>query len=328
MTSQPAASDDDAARGPAICKRPGCGRPLPAQGRGRNRIFCSDDCAQRYHNDARIPAPAGGTTHTGDQEPLAALDALTRQIAVLVRAAREQAASLDPAHVRAQIADAEAARRRAEAAAITTQAQAAEAREETDALAEALAAAREDAAAAQDAAQHQADDARAAAAALEQLRAGTAAQITAIQARAAEQATAARTHVERSARERDDAIAAARDARHTAETETSRARQAEADARAETVRVRDDAARERDALREHHQAQLAAAHELTAAERARAERAETQLEAERTDRRSLTSHLTSPASDNGHPSQPASLTAGVGPDQSRTITTPVRTQPR
>ncbi|HTQ92441.1 MAG TPA: hypothetical protein VMK84_23410 [Streptosporangiaceae bacterium] len=306
MTSQPAASSDDAARSPATCKRPGCGRPLPAPGRGRNRVFCSDDCAQRYHNDARIPAPAG--TVTGDQDPLTALDALTRQIAVLVRAAREQAASLDPARVRAQIADAEAARRRAEAAAVTAQAQAAEAREETDALAEALAAARDDAAAAQDAARHHADDAQAAAAALEQLRADTAVQITAIQARAAEQAAAAHDDAERSARERDDALAAARDARHAAGTETSRARQAEKDARTETGRVRDDAARERGNLREHHQAQLEAAHELTAAERARAERAEAQLEAERADRRTLTSHLTSPASDNGHP-QPAD-----GPD--------------
>src|SRR6266568_2933649 len=290
MTSHPAGSDDDA-RGPAICKRPGCGRPLPAQGRGRNRVFCGGDCAQRFHNDARIPAPAAGAV-TGDQDPLTALDALTRQAAVLVRAAREQAASLDPARVRAQVADAEAARRRAEAAVVTARAQAAEAREETDALAEALAAAREDAAAAQDAARHQADAARAAAAALEQLRADTAAQVTAIQARAADQAAAARTGAETSARERDDALAAARDARQAAGTEVSRARQAEADARAEAGRGRDDASRERENLREHHQAQLAAAHELTAAERA--------------DRRTLTSHLTSPASDNGS-QQPAGI---------------------
>src|SRR6266705_2955768 len=236
MTSHPAGSDDDA-RGPAICKRPGCGRPLPAQGRGRNRVFCGGDCAQRFHNDARIPAPAAGAV-TGDQDPLTALDALTRQAAVLVRAAREQAASLDPARVRAQVADAEAARRRAEAAVVTARAQAAEAREETDALAEALAAARE--------------------------------------------------------------------ARQAAGTEVSRARQAEADARAEAGRGRDDASRERENLREHHQAQLAAAHELTAAERARAERAEAQLEAERADRRTLTSHLTSPASDNGS-QQPAGI---------------------
>jgi hypothetical protein len=107
----------DGAPAAVICKRPGCGNPLPAQDRGRNRQFCSDSCARRYHNDARIPAPAAITS--ADQDPLAALDALTRQAAVLVRAAREQAASLDPAAVRAQIADAEAARRRAEAAAVT-----------------------------------------------------------------------------------------------------------------------------------------------------------------------------------------------------------------
>jgi hypothetical protein len=295
MTSQPASTDD----GTATCKRPGCGSPLPAQARGRNRQFCSTDCARRYHNDARIPAPAPGMPGIGEQDPLAALDALTRQAAVLVRAARDQAASLDPASVRAQIADAEAARRRAEAAAITAQAQAAEAREETTTLAEALAAARDDAAAAQAAAQRAADTARAAAAELEQLRRDTAAQITAMQARADEQVTAGRTDASRCARERDDALAAARDARHAADTEISRARQAEADARAETGRVRADAARERDALTASCQAQLAAAQALTDAERGRAERAETQLETERADRRTLTSHLTATTSGNG-----------------------------
>jgi hypothetical protein len=88
----------------------------------------------------------------------------------------------------------------------------------------------------------------------------------------------------------------------TADTETARARQAEADAREEAQRVRDDAARERDALRESHAAQLEAQRALTDAERARAERAEAQLETERADRRQLTSHITS----NGHePPAPA-----------------------
>ena len=164
MTSQPSA--DQAAA--VICRRPGCGQPLPAPGRGRARQFCSDDCARRYHNDARIPAPAAAPA--GDTDPLAALEVLLRQAAVLVRAAREQAASLDPAAVRAQVAEAEAARRRAEAAAVTAAAQAAEARQETQALAEALAAARDDTAAAQAAAQDAADTARNAAAALAQLR--------------------------------------------------------------------------------------------------------------------------------------------------------------
>jgi hypothetical protein len=294
-----ATSNDDVRA--ATCKRPGCGRPLPAQARGRNRIFCSDDCAQRYHNDARLPVPA--STPAGD-DPLTALEALLRQGAVLLRTAREQAAALDPAAVRVQIAEAEAARRRAEAAAVTAQAHTAQAGEETAALAEALAAAREQATAAQAAAQHAAAQARDQAAALEQLQAGTAAEITAIQARATGQATAARDDAARSIRERDEALAAARDARQSADTETSRARQAETDARAETERVRADAAREREALREYHKAQLAAARELAAAERARAERAETQLEAERADRRTLTSHLTTAASSNGRP-QPA-----------------------
>ena len=86
--------------------------------------------------------------------------------------------------------------------------------------------------------------------------------------------------------------------------EISRARQAERDARAETIQARTDAARERDALGESCQAQLAAAHALTQAERARAERAEEQLETERADRRTLTSHLTSTTSDNGQQPRP------------------------
>ena len=57
MTSQPPA--DQAAA--VLCRRPGCGRPLPVSGRGRTRQFCSDDCARRYHNDARIPAPFTST---------------------------------------------------------------------------------------------------------------------------------------------------------------------------------------------------------------------------------------------------------------------------
>lgn len=70
----------------------------------------------------------------------------------------------------------------------------------------------------------------------------------------------------------------------------------ETDARAETDRARADAARERDTLHAQHQAQLDAVAALTAAERARAERAEQLLEAERADRRHLTTALTAPAS--------------------------------
>ena len=308
MTSQPA-GDDPAT---AICKRPGCSNPLPEAGaRGRNRQFCGPDCSRRYHNDARIPTPAA-TAVTSDTDPLTVLETLLRQAAVLVRTAAQQAASLDPAAVRAQVAEAEAARRRAEAAAVTAAAQAAQALGETAALAEALTAARDDTAAAQAAAQDAADTARTAGAELAQLRSDTAAQITAITARADEQAAAARAHADRCARERDDAIAAAAQARHGADTEISRARQAETDARNETAAGRADAARERGALREHHQAQLAAAHALTQAERERAERAETQLDTERADRRTLTSHLTGTASDNGQQQTPSPGPRGGG----------------
>ncbi|MGO9783551.1 MAG: hypothetical protein ACLPKE_10975 [Streptosporangiaceae bacterium] len=94
------------------------------------------------------PAPAPPSAHSPDG-PLAALDGVIRQAAVLARAAREQAASLDPAQVRAQVAEAEAARRRAEAAAVTSEARAAETTAEAQAQAEAPEAAREDARAAQ-----------------------------------------------------------------------------------------------------------------------------------------------------------------------------------
>ena len=136
-----------------------------------------------------------------------------------------------------------------------------------------------------------------------QLRSDTSAQITAISARADQETAAARAGACRCARERDDAIAAAAQARHTAGTEISRA-QAETDARDLAAQLRADAARERDALAESCQAQLASAHALTQAERARAERAEAQLETERADRRTLTSHLTSTASDNGQQPRP------------------------
>ena len=314
-TSQPRpAGSQDPAAGPAACRRPGCGQPLPPPGRGRARQFCSDDCARRYHNDARIPATAS-TAGASDQDPLAALDALTRQAAVLIKAAREQAASLDPARVRAQVAEAEAAQRRAEAAAVTAGAHAAEAEAETHALAEALTAAREGATAAETAARQASDTARAATAELEQLRRDSAAQATAIQARAREEITAARQEADRSARERDNATAAAREAARSAETEISRARQAEADARDETGRVRDDAAREREALHEHHQAQISAERTLTGAQRERAERAEAQLDTERADRRHLTSQLTPlPATAaNGHPASSGKRTRPATP---------------
>ena len=95
MTSNPPASPGGQAPGApaaAICKRPGCGNILPAGDRGRARQFCGDSCARRYHNDARVPVPAAAPADS-PADPLAALDTVIRQAAVLTRAAREQAAA-------------------------------------------------------------------------------------------------------------------------------------------------------------------------------------------------------------------------------------------
>jgi crotonobetainyl-CoA:carnitine CoA-transferase CaiB-like acyl-CoA transferase len=122
-----------------ICKRPGCGNPLPTanRGRGRSRQFCCNECARRYHNDARIPAPRANPPDIAD--PFAALETLVRQLAVVVRAAGEQAASADVAQVRARMAEAEAARLRAEASAVAAAGHAAAAAKQIEALNQALA---------------------------------------------------------------------------------------------------------------------------------------------------------------------------------------------
>lgn len=116
--------------GTGICKRPGCGKPVPETGRGRRRVFCSDDCSRRFYNAARYQSgerPAGGDARV---DPLGELEGLMRESGRLIKAARDQAAGLDPARVRADLADAEAARRRAEAAVVTAEARQAEAESE------------------------------------------------------------------------------------------------------------------------------------------------------------------------------------------------------
>src|SRR5260370_673674 len=218
MTVNPPAGHPDpqmpGASAPALCKRPGCGNTLPDRDRRRTRQVCSDQCARRYHNDARISAPAAppGARHAGAPPPP------RRATAPPGRAPPPQVPgpAAPPTRPAPQIA-----KPRPEGPA---------------------------------------------------------------------RPTAARAEAARHARERDDAAGAA----SRADAETGRARQGEADARAETERARADAARERDTLREQHQAQLGAVTALTAAERARAERAEQQLDAERADRRHLTTALTPP----------------------------------
>ena len=267
------------------CRRPGCGAPVPQAGHGRPRQYCSDACTSAYHNASRasrargtdhgtVTAEADGLAAGPDGDTLAGLEALLRQGAALTRHARADAALLDPAHVRAQLADADAGRRRAEAAAVVAHAQAAEAGQELQAALEALDAARR----LQQAAETRAGHAEAAAAAA---AADAAAAVSAARASADTAITAARAETaacQQQARHAADDAAAAR---IRAETEVTRARQAETSAREETGRARADAAREREALHAAHAAQLQACGQLADLHRDRAERAETALDAAR-----------------------------------------------
>lgn len=112
----------------AICKRPACGKPVPATTRGRTRQFCSNECARRFHNDARLPARKSELADADD--PLSALDALLRQAMTHLRAMREQASTRDMAKLRSQLAEAEELRRRAESDAAAAAAALAAARDE------------------------------------------------------------------------------------------------------------------------------------------------------------------------------------------------------
>jgi hypothetical protein len=275
MTDQTPGQAGDLVR---YCRRPGCGAPVQQAGHGRPRQYCSDACTSAYHNASRagrarstdagnVTAEADGLLTGPDGDPLAGLDAVLRQAAALARHARAEAARLDPAQVRAQLADADAGRRRAEAAAVVAHAQAAEADQELQAALEALEGARR----LQQDAQARADRAQAEAAAA---RADAATAITASRAE-----TGACQQQARQAA--DDAAAI----RGHAETEITRARQAETDARAETGRSRADAARERDTLHAAHAAQLQACRQLADLHRDRAERAETALDAARAKQR-------------------------------------------
>ncbi|MGH3279488.1 MAG: hypothetical protein ACRDNW_10165 [Trebonia sp.] len=119
----------------AICKRPGCGKPVPVTTRGRTRQFCSNECARRFHNDARVPMRKSdlADADADADDPLSALDALLRQAIAHLRAMREQAPGADTAELRAQLAEAEELRCRAESDAAAAAAALATAREEASA---------------------------------------------------------------------------------------------------------------------------------------------------------------------------------------------------
>jgi len=267
------------------CRRPGCGAPVAQAGHGRPRQYCSDACTSAYHNASRasrarsadagtVTAEADSLTAGPDGDPLAGLDAVLRQAAALARHARAEAARLDPAQVRAQLAGADAGRRRAEAAAAVAHAQAAGADQELQAALEALEAARR----LQQDAETRAARAQAEAGAA---RADASTAITAARADADAAITASRAETSACQQQARQAADDATAIRIRAETEITRALQAETDARAETERGRADAARERDTLHAAHDAQLQACRQLADLHRDRAERAETALDAAR-----------------------------------------------
>ena len=115
---------------------------VPASGRGRTRVFCWDACSRRFHNAARSAGGDGGAVSPGQAAHLlGALEALIRQAGSAATLARGQVAALDAEVVAAQLAEAKAAGRRAEARAVTAEARAAEAGEDMLAALEAAEAA-------------------------------------------------------------------------------------------------------------------------------------------------------------------------------------------
>lgn len=288
--------------GQRVCKRPGCGNLVPAAGRGRTRLFCGDVCSRRFHNAARPVAGGGAVSPEQAGDPLGALAALIAQAGSLLEMAREQAAALDPEMVAVQLAEADAARCRAEARAVTAEAQAAEAEQE-------MRAALEEAAAADRGREAAESGARQACQAAEQARrelagavAGARADAEAARVRAGEQAAEAAGIAETARAERDQASTQAAALVQAADAELARARQGEADARDRVRQARDDAAREREALDGQYRARLQAMELLAAAERDRAVRAGQLADAEREHCHRLLAALTAAG---GHQDPPA-----------------------
>ena len=144
--------------GDGLCGRAGCGRPLPAGERGRSRRFCSDECRRRHYNAMRgRPAPTAQVPEDGPGAALGKLSQLLAEASRLAVAASAQVAEADPGRVAAVLAEAEAARRSAEAHAATAAAEALAAAAQAAESAESAATAWE-AADAADAARSQAEE--------------------------------------------------------------------------------------------------------------------------------------------------------------------------
>jgi hypothetical protein len=285
------------------CKRPGCGNVVPVSGRGRARVFCGDACSRRFHNAARS-AGGDGDAVSSEQaaDPLGALEALIRQAGSVVTLARGQVAALDPEVVAAQLAEADAARRRAEVRAVTAGARAAEAEEDMLAALEAAEAAHRGREAAESEARRAREETARAGRELAEEVARARADAEAAGARADRLAAEAAGITETARTERDQADERAAAAARAAEAELARARQGEAGAREQ---ARQDAAREREALAGQYQARLQAAEQLAAAERDRALRAEQRLDAEHERHDGLLAVLTGAGGEDGRPAGPA-----------------------
>ena len=290
---------------PRVCKRPGCGSPVPWSGRGRTRLFCGDACSRRFHNAAR-PA-TGGVAVSPEQagDPLGALEALIGQAGSLIMLARGQAAALDPETVAVQLAEAEAARRRAEARAVTAEARAAEAEQEVLAALDAAAAAHRGREIAEAGAGRASEVAGQARQELAEAIACAHTEAEAARVHAEEQIAEAAGAAETARAERDQAGERAAALVHGADAELARARQAEADACDQVRQARDDAAREREMLAEQYRARLQSAGQLADAERDRALRAEQRLVAERERHHGLLAALTTAAGGGEEEGRPA-----------------------
>jgi hypothetical protein len=115
------------ADGSGRCKRPGCGRPLPASDQGgRPRQFCSKECRIRYYNAQRGQA-LGSASASGTETTIPRLTQLLAEASRLAVTVSSEVAAVGPGRIAAMLAEAEAARRRAEADAAAADARAADA---------------------------------------------------------------------------------------------------------------------------------------------------------------------------------------------------------
>src|SRR5687767_7475900 len=114
MTSPPGRGEP---AGP-VCDLDGCDVHVGVNERGRPRRFCSDAHARQWHNAHRstgraqpTPSPGAGGAETADAWTL--LMQVGEQLPRLVKEIRAERQQLEPDSVRARLAEAEAAARRA-----------------------------------------------------------------------------------------------------------------------------------------------------------------------------------------------------------------------